>query len=155
MLGAAVLLLGGPALYFWDRHRRVIVCGEAQRIVRMLADSAVGYYLSADADGTPRRRFPPSTALTPDQWSRCVGAQPAPKVESAGPAWHPMEERLTGWYRYQYLRAPEGEPPGFTVRALGDLDCDGVYSTFERVVRVDPRSDDIEWVRAREIDPRE
>ncbi len=38
-------------------------------------------------------------------------------------------------YSYQFEVNPDGQ--SFTARALGDLDCDGVYSTFETVVAVD------------------
>jgi hypothetical protein len=40
------------------------------------------------------------------------------------------------YYRYEYEVAADGR--SFSARALGDLDCDGVYSTFEMVGDVAP-----------------
>ena len=40
------------------------------------------------------------------------------------------------YYSYQYEVAADGK--SFTVRALGDLDCDGQYSTFEMTGQAGP-----------------
>ena len=41
------------------------------------------------------------------------------------------------YYSYEYVSEGTGTSARFTARAVGDLDCDGVLSTFERVGAVD------------------
>ena len=52
-----------------------------------------------------------------------------------GPVWETLKfsirKPLT--YAYQVESAGVGPAANFTVRAIGDLDCDGVHSTFEMV----------------------
>jgi hypothetical protein len=42
------------------------------------------------------------------------------------------------YFSYQFSSQTVDGRITFTVRALGDLDCDGVYSTYEMVGRADP-----------------
>lgn len=35
------------------------------------------------------------------------------------------------YYSYEFTSSGEGEAAKFTARAIGDLDCDGTFSTFE------------------------
>lgn len=44
-------------------------------------------------------------------------------------------------FRYQYRIISGGVGPraGFTIRAHSDLDCDGVYSTYERTATLDAK----------------
>lgn len=42
-------------------------------------------------------------------------------------------------YRYQIISSGEGPTAAFTIRVHGDLDCDGVHSTYERQGTVDKK----------------
>ena len=41
------------------------------------------------------------------------------------------------YYQYQFISSGTGTNAKFTARAIGDLNCDGRLSTFERIGRVD------------------
>ena len=44
-------------------------------------------------------------------------------------------------YKYIYLSEGEGTDAQFTIRAIGDLDRDGVFSTFERIGTVNDENE--------------
>ena len=82
-------------------------------------------------------------------WARtrrntCCG-QPKDQCRSDPQAWdHPVWQALNfavdGPHRYWYMFEPHGEgnESAFTARAVGNLDCDATYSTFEILGRVRP-----------------
>lgn len=89
------------------------------------------------------------TGLTPPEDVRCADAPEGrciPDGSAAGgypaslwthPGWQAIELRtmLPHRFHYRYVGEEEDAPQGrcnFTVQAFGDLDGDGVYSTFER-----------------------
>ena len=45
------------------------------------------------------------------------------------------------YYAYQVDAAGSGSTAHFTVRAIGDLDCDGVLSTYERLGTINERGE--------------
>lgn len=51
------------------------------------------------------------------------------------PTWRALNFKIDSPHRYQYEYVSDGK--SFTARAIGDLDCDGVLSTFERVGLID------------------
>ncbi len=57
----------------------------------------------------------------------------------AHPTWKALtfEMRDPHYYQYEYVSDGTGAESRFTVRALGDLNCDGVMSTFERIGTID------------------
>ena len=63
---------------------------------------------------------------------------PAPNTWKSS-VWRALDFELLGPHRYAYEveMSGEGAPLGFTARAVGDLDCDGVLSTFEQRGAVD------------------
>lgn len=75
----------------------------------------------------------PSTEPTPPLGTCCKqGGKCAPDASLwSKPPWTSLHFSVDdpSYYSYQYQAAPDGK--SFTVRALGDLDCDGTYSTFE------------------------
>ncbi|HEU5141958.1 MAG TPA: hypothetical protein VFU04_02255, partial [Solirubrobacterales bacterium] len=76
----------------------------------------------------PRGEIGPTPALG----ACCRGGRercdPDPALWEA-PLWRELGFSLDHAHAYAYSYASDGER--FTVRAQGDLDCDGVYSTFE------------------------
>ena len=82
-------------------------------------------------------QLPPSVALSPAQ-SACKDGQPVKHpvdaVPWSGPGWAALAFEPRSAFRYQYAWVTDGKT--FTARAIGDLDCDGVTSTFEEFGKV-------------------
>jgi hypothetical protein len=109
---------------------------EARLNVRKLFDAAVTYYETPHPGPDGRAlppQFPRSVALTPAVWP-CREEEgthaPAPK-EWSDSTWQALGFAMNEPHAYRYEFVSEGAR--FTARALGDLDCDGVLATFERV----------------------
>ncbi len=131
-----------PAFRRYSRRTRAQMA--LPRLQRM-CDGARSYYEEsgrlarslAGRDGA--KRFPESTAVTPTR--RCCEA--GSKGRCLGTDWDQPTWRALGFdlrshrYRYQFLSSGLGPKARFTARALGDLDCDGVQSTYERIGWVD------------------
>lgn len=143
MVGAGVL--AAVALPAFTRYQERAHTSEATMNLRRLFDGSITYFYAErrGPDGAVLPAgFPPSTELTPPT-PACVGGQPVAHMPDptlwAAPGWQALgfsiEEPF--YYQYQYLAEGEGPSARFTVRAIGDLDCDGVLSTFERIGRVD------------------
>ncbi len=119
------------------RLRRLTV--EAAMNVRKLYDSAVSYYLAqhADKDGnTLPPHFPPSIEWTPAE-SACTYPDHVYPVRPEiwdTPTWLALNFSVLDVSRYSYRF--ERLPDGFVVEARGDLDCNGVFSSFRRVGRI-------------------
>jgi hypothetical protein len=47
------------------------------------------------------------------------------------PGWRELQFSIDGPYRYQYQYIPDATGQSAVVRATGDLDCNGVSSTYE------------------------
>jgi len=85
--------------------------------------------------------FPSAAPLTPGTPTDlfCRDGKPKPHVSDAstwaGETWKALGFKIEGPsnYAYEFATASNGSVSQFTARALGDLDCDGVLSTFERV----------------------
>lgn len=99
------------------------------------------YYIGIKQSKTGPAHFPPSTGLTPAR--RCClhpdKRCPAnPSLWRGNTTWRQLGFSIKGphFYQYQFVSQGKGDQASFTARALGDLDCDGVYSTFERVGRI-------------------
>lgn len=114
---------------------------EATMNVRKMYDAAVMFYVQDPAQrGEKAPRFPATTGLTPDRPFCADGDEFEPSPEAwAEPGWRELGFALDGphAYRYQFVSEGTGAGARFTARALGDLNCDGVLSTFERVGWID------------------
>lgn len=141
---AAVGVLAAVAVPAFMKYQRRAKTVEATINVRKLFDSAISAYTLSDLapDGTPQpRRFPPTVALTPARSPCDLGADklvPGPDTWSH-PTWQALNFAIDDphYYRYEFISEGQGRSARFTARALGDLDCDGVLSTFERVGHID------------------
>jgi hypothetical protein len=113
---------------------------EASMNVRRLFDSSVSYY---DSDYTT-----PAGELLPPQFPQSVPRTPAevpcgePHVSDwqtwTTPTWEALNFAVSDphYFSYQYDSSGTGTGSSFTASAFGDLDCDGVLSTYVRVGRV-------------------
>lgn len=101
---------------------------------------------------------------------RFPSAGPTPAHIPCGKTPHAADEKLWegGWkeigfsigesfrYRYQILSTGQGPTAGFTIRAHGDLDCDGIHSTYERQGSLDGKGQLkdglLQWDKAKELE---
>jgi len=74
------------------------------------------------------------------------------------PGWKGIGFSINEKFRYQYQVISTGQGSGakFVIRAHADLDCDGVYSTYERTGTIDPKGKIkdglLSWDKAKEIE---
>ena len=78
-------------------------------------------------------QFPgPSSGPTPPLGACCQGGDKCTPDAALWetPVWRALRFAMDRphYYSYQYQADPTGN--GFTVRAIGDIDCDGQYATF-------------------------
>ncbi len=103
---------------------------EARQFIKKISDGARAFAMDG---GT--RSFPKvSTPMTPPAGSCCKGGTKKCTPDAAiwnHPTWAELKFSVDDqhYYSYQYEVAPDGKK--YTARAIGDLDCDGEYSTFE------------------------
>ena len=96
--------------------------------LKRIATSAVGLASSAGADAT----FPASVALTPAEVARGVRAEDPPGVWDHA-TWRALGFRFDHPHAFSFAFESSQGPAGahFRATAHGDLDGDGVLSTFE------------------------
>jgi hypothetical protein len=118
--------------------------GEVHESLRQIQRGARMYFDTAHVEpGTmkviegqlpgPRAGLTPATPCC-EHGGKC---QPDIAAWEDDPVWRALGFGLYGshYYQYEYELDPDGK--GFTARAFGDLDCDGVMSTFEVQGRVE------------------
>ena len=99
---------------------------EAEDLVGYLADRVAAVFAATGKL--------PTTAAGPTPIPSCCdqgGTCPEDPAIWNTPGWRELGFSIDGTYRYTYQYIPD--PSGLTavVRATGDLDCDGVQSTYE------------------------
>lgn len=138
-------ILAAVAIPAFMKYVRRSKAAEAQANLRRMYDGAVAFYFEEQVgpDGTPLpRRFPRSAGPTPARPFCADGEKFQPRADDwAAPGWTELGFALHDphYFRYEFISEGEGAGARFTARALGDLDCDGVLSTFERVGTIDAR----------------
>jgi hypothetical protein len=110
---------------------------EATLRVRRLFDSSVAYYdrdhVTSMGDYLPAQ-FPASVPRTPATVPCGDRAEPS-AADWDDPTWQALNFMVSDphYFSYQYDSQGTGVGATFTASAFGDLDCDGVLSTFVRV----------------------
>ena len=142
---SAVGVMAAVAVPAFMKYIRRSKTAEASMNVRQLFDASASYAMEhcKDAKSCAKvARFPPSAPLTPPR-SACengksVALQPAPGTFDH-PTWKALGFSVDtpSYFQYEYVSSGTGANSAFTARAIGDLDCDGVFSTFERTGRLD------------------
>ena len=101
---------------------------EARDRVKQIHDGARAHYYERGA-------LPPSAPLTPADPSSCCG-KCAPELDQWNKApWIALQFSVDEPHLYAYEFVNEGS--SFVARAVGDLDCDGEFSTFELRGRIE------------------
>jgi len=111
----------------------------AKQFIKKMSKGAQAYFLDDSGSRASLRSasksFPlKSTALTPPAGSCCGSPDNkcAPNPDRwTDPTWVALNFSINEphHYSYQYIASDDGM--SYTARAIGDLDCDGVYGTFE------------------------
>jgi len=121
---------------------------EARESLRRIAVDARAYYLEtwgtrADDEPIPHQ-FPDDEPTTPvldccSNGSKCA-ADVAPWQT---PTWEALSFSMPDahYYRYEFLSTGTNVDANFTARAYGDLDCNGVRSTFEIYGRINEQGE--------------
>ncbi len=79
--------------------------------------------------------YPPGTAaLTPSE--PCCGqpnnhCRAVPELYAADPAWKALDFQIDEPTLFQYSYSASADGQSFIAKAVGDLDCDGVFITYE------------------------
>lgn len=142
---AIIGLLAAVAIPAFQKAVRRSKSSEATINLRRMFDGAITSYQSEQVDrsGQGREaRFPATVAPTPGEDACCqqggLRCDPDP-VAFRQPTWQALQFALDDphYYWYTFISEGEGVAAAFTARSSGNLDCDDLYSTFERIGFVD------------------
>jgi type IV pilus assembly protein PilA len=130
-LAGGVGVLAAIAIPAYVKYVKKSKAAEARHMVRRIADGGRAFFAATPHPQKPR--FPaPSAGPTPPLGTCCVQGEkctPDPALWAVEP-WTSLRFSVDDphYFSYSYRRAQDGA--SFTALAHGDLDCDGVYSTF-------------------------
>jgi type IV pilus assembly protein PilA len=143
---AIIGILAAVAIPAFMKYIRRSKTAEATMNIRKLFDSSVAYFEEEHATRSGvivPKQFPAPTTITPAT-SCCSGTagkcSPLNSNWATNNTWHALNFSVDDPHYYQYVYASAGTDTAsqFTARAHGDLNCDGILSTFERIGSVDP-----------------
>ncbi len=123
---------------------------EARELIYKMYQGARAYYMdpgmSAGGLQAAAPQFPePSAGPTPPLGACCqAGGKCAPRASLWETApWNALMFSVDDPHYYSYQYVVVDKQRQFVVRAFGDLDCDGEFSTFEMTGTVDPATGDV------------
>jgi len=148
---AMVAILATVAIPQYTKYLRSAKASEVVMLLDLIKKGGASYYVAprvADASGTKLPcQFPKAVGPTPIGSSCCAGGNDTDKdgrCDAKPGAWHgetwsALRFRITDSHYYQYAFDSSGvlAKAIFTAQGFGDLDCDGVQSTFQLVVHGD------------------
>ncbi len=104
---------------------------EASELLGYLADRVAAHVAASG-------RVPPTAAGPTPQRGCCEqGGTCSPDAAAwAAPGWRELGFSIDGAHRYTYQYAPDPSGLSATLRAVGDVDCDGAASTVELALTV-------------------
>jgi type IV pilus assembly protein PilA len=124
---------------------------EADQMLSKIYNGARGYYLDTrQGKGTVTPvppQFPTTVALTPTV-TCCANPDrrcPPRAADWTDPTWKELHFSMDDpyYYRYEFVSSGVNVDSEFTARAHGDLDCDGVLSTYEMYGAVQVQGNDM------------
>ena len=144
---AIIGILAAVAIPAFMKYIRRSKTSEATMNLRKIFDGSVSYYVREQAlrNGTSvPRQFPVTVAQTPAGLVNMCPGQSSQKFLPDSETWNSASwEGLSFavddpfYYVYSYDSTGVGTTAEFTARANGDLNCDALESTFERIGTVD------------------
>ncbi len=135
---AIIGILASIAVPSFLKYMRKARTTEARQQLEKIYNAARVYYLEQHGAGglaAVQPQFPNSQASTPAV-TCCVGGLdrciPDPALWET-PTWKKLYFSMDDphYYHYEFVRVGIGAGSAFTARAMGDLDCDTKFSTFE------------------------
>jgi type IV pilus assembly protein PilA len=143
---ALIGILAAVAIPAFMKYIRRSKTTEATMNIRKMYDSSVAYYEAehSDPSGTIlARQFPapvsivPTTPCCSGAGGKCVPSAVASQWKNA--TWTALNFSVDDPFYFSYLYQSTGTEKASTFQAFahGDLDCDGVFSTYERSGSVD------------------
>ncbi len=138
-------LLAAVSIPAFIKYMKRAKTTEAAPNLKKIFDGAKGYYEKGVRVGSARTReagapqFPDSVGLTP--LNPCC-RQPGKKCRNtnwSSPTWAAIGFEISDPHYFQYRFSSKGRDGSalFTAGAHADLDCDGIFSTWERTATVD------------------
>ena len=143
---AIIGILAAVAIPAFMKYIRRSKTTEALMNVRRMFDAAVSYYESehAASDGSIlAKQFPydadsigpvyfPYTKCCTNPGEKCA---PSPSIWNT-PRWAALNFSVDDPHYYQYASGGDGDGAAYTGGAVGDLDCDDIFSTFWRTATI-------------------
>lgn len=141
MIVAGVGILAAVAIPAFMKYMKKSKTAEASQFLKKMSDSARTHYAVPPMDdaslalGAQAHAFPASVGPTPPLGTCCAtGDKCIPTADTwQHPTWQALDFAMHGPHYYSYEFKSEINEEGvasYTALAYGDLDCDGVYSTF-------------------------
>ncbi len=144
---AIIGILAAVAIPSFMRYIRKARTTEARQMLKKIYDGARAYYLDQNHNGKMSynllpRQFPrtPLTGMAPSDPTACCEKCAPDAMLWTDETWVVLQFSLDdpAYFSYSYIGVTETSTTGvasvplsFTARANGDLDCDGMWSTFE------------------------
>lgn len=111
-----------------DLYRRRLA-SEAEANVQRIFEAEIRYF-NWSSENTVAQFV--SAGPTPSAVPTAAGYPATPSAWTRDPGWSALNFTINGSHRYQYRVETSHPTQGFTAIAIGDLDGDGVLSTFSR-----------------------
>jgi type IV pilus assembly protein PilA len=147
---AIIGILAAVAIPAFMKYIKKSKTSEARQFVKKIYDGARSYYMDGNVakgygGGTIAKQFPAYEATPVPALATCCtgGDKCAPDATLwTSPTWVALQFSLDDPHYYSYSYDGTDVALNFTARANGDLDCDGVYSTFEMYGIIDSQYSD-------------
>ncbi len=155
VLGVVVAFSGCPKMKKRQEYNAMLWTAEVNENIERIYQALARH--RARVKDKASYRFP-SAGPTPPHIP--CGKRPHAKDDKLwlSPGWKALGFAIGESFRYQYQIVSTGIGPKarFTIRAHADLDCDGVYSTYERGGTIDAKGKLkdglLDWDKAKEIE---
>lgn len=137
---AIIGILAAVAIPAFVKYLRKAKTVEASEGLSKIKAGAKSYFQADHYDSVGNllpKQFPTvATATTPA--TACCAQPTSPKctpdaAQWNAPAWRALQFQLTDphYFQYTWVGSSSAKASVFTAQALGDLDCDNTYSTYE------------------------
>lgn len=137
---AIIGILAAVAIPAFVKYLRKAKTVEASEGLNKIKTGANSYYSADhyDSDGNLLPKQFPTVATATTPLTACCNQATSPKctpdpVQWNAPAWRALQFQLTDPHYFQFTWVGSGSASAsvFTAQALGDLDCDTTFSTYE------------------------
>ena len=143
------IILISISLFNFAKYKKLLRYSEVPQNLRKIYESAVDYGETKHVDPltgkTYSHRFPVSQNITPSV-KCCNGSKPQKCIPGGKGAtgYSPNEWKSDTWkvlkfkiidphfYRYGFINSSDSKQKSFKAIAVGDIDCDGIESSFWR-----------------------